>query len=188
MKEMAKLKDHVNYQLDLRAPFAFMPFNQITQAPAGSPLISAISGDPASNPAPYPFVQVDPGCGTPVWGEPALSSLHCTKEGTSGPAPRRPTHDDLFQDPRASAGPSNQPGRPNKAREEAVQAPGEDQDIHFVQEQGAGGPEYGTPSPDHVEPGGPEAPPGSGGPRGNESHQKGGGEPQPGKAGPGGAA
>ena len=60
MKEMAKLKDHVDYQLDLRAPFAFLPFNQITQALVGGPLISATSGGTASSPAPYPFVQVDP--------------------------------------------------------------------------------------------------------------------------------
>ena len=50
MKEMAKLKDHVDYQLDLRAPFAFLPFNQITQAPTGAPPILATSG----NAVPYP--------------------------------------------------------------------------------------------------------------------------------------
>ena len=59
MKEMAKLKDHVDYQLDLRAPFAFLPFNQITQAPTGAPPISATSG----NTAPYPALNT-PGLAT----------------------------------------------------------------------------------------------------------------------------
>merc|ERR1711917_163027 len=36
MKEMTRLKDHVDYQLDLRAPFTFM-FNHISQDPAAQP-------------------------------------------------------------------------------------------------------------------------------------------------------
>ena len=153
MKEMARLKDHVNYQLDLRAPFAFL-FNQITQDPTDCHRISAASGDPAAVPAPQPFVQVDPGCGAPVWGEPALGCLHCITERAGGPAPRRPNPNDLFQDPRANTGPPTQPGRSDGAKEETAPAPGTNQDIPCVQEQGAGAPEHAPPSLDHAEPGG----------------------------------
>ena len=38
MGDLAKLKDHVDHQLDVRAPFAFL-FNQVTQAPPDNPLV-----------------------------------------------------------------------------------------------------------------------------------------------------
>ena len=54
IKEMARLKDHVDYQLDLRAPFAFL-FNQITQDPSsGHPALAETPGAPL-------FIQEEPG-------------------------------------------------------------------------------------------------------------------------------
>ena len=49
MKEMARLKDHVNYQLDLQAPFAFL-FNQITQDLGDCHQTLAARGGPAAVP------------------------------------------------------------------------------------------------------------------------------------------
>ena len=71
MKEMTRLKDHVDHQLDLRAPFAFL-FNQITQDPGDSCQTSSASGDLAAAPCSQTFIQEDPGCKEPVGGEPVL--------------------------------------------------------------------------------------------------------------------
>ena len=171
MKEMAKLKDHVDYQLDLRAPFAFLPFNQITQAPAGAPPILAASGSAAPCPALKPPVQVDPGYSEPAWGEQALGGLHCITEVTEGPGQRRPDHTDLFQDPRENAEPTGHPSGPNKAGEETTQTLGGDQYHHFVQEARRGGPGAVPPPPDYVEPGKPEALPDQGDPGGTDSQR-----------------
>ena len=83
MKEMTRLKDHVDYQLDLRAPFAFM-FNQITQDPAAEP--------PAADPeAPF-FVQEEVEYAELTGNDSPWGQLHCIREeeGEPVPPPTRP--------------------------------------------------------------------------------------------------
>jgi hypothetical protein len=88
MKEMARLKDHVDYQLDLRAPFAFL-FNQITQDPTAK----YPAGDPG---APF-FVQeeteYEPADEELTWGQ-----LHCITEERGEPALPQSSLTDPFQD------------------------------------------------------------------------------------------
>ena len=72
MGDLAKLKDHVDHQLDVRAPFAFL-FNQVTQVPPDNSFIAGQdrrpeewelgSGDEEQTPYADPNypVQVDPG-------------------------------------------------------------------------------------------------------------------------------
>ena len=45
-KELTRVRDHVDYQLDLRAPFAFV-FNRITQDPTTEP---PVTGTPTTAP------------------------------------------------------------------------------------------------------------------------------------------
>ena len=78
MKEMTRLKDHVDYQLDLRAPFAFM-FNRITQDPTTEP--------PVANPeAPF-FVQEGAEYEELTGKDPTWGQLHCIREEEGEPAP-----------------------------------------------------------------------------------------------------
>merc|ERR1711951_165668 len=77
-KEMTRLKDHVDHQLDLRAPFAFM-FNQITQDPTTEPPVA----DPE---APF-FVQEEAEHEEPTGKGPTWGQLHCIREEEGEPAP-----------------------------------------------------------------------------------------------------
>ena len=115
MGEMAKLKDHVDYQLDLRAPFAFLPFNQITQAPADAPPILATSWDRTPYPALHHPVQVDPGHRKPAWGELAPGSLCRITEEADSLGSHQADYTDLFQGPRKTEEPTGHPGGPGKA-------------------------------------------------------------------------
>ena len=78
MKEMTRLKDHVDHQLDLRAPFAFM-FNQITQGPTAEP--------PAEDPGAPFFVQEEAEYEELTEGGPTWGQLHCIREEKGEPAP-----------------------------------------------------------------------------------------------------
>ena len=115
MGEMAKLNDHVDYQLDLRAPFAFLPFNQIIQAPADAPPISATSWDRTPYPALHHPVQVDPGHREPAWGELAPGSLCRITEEADSLGSHQADYTDLFQGPRKTEEPTGHPGGPGKA-------------------------------------------------------------------------
>ena len=81
MKEMTRLKDHVDHQLDLRAPFAFM-FNQITQGPTAEP--------PAEDPGAPFFVQEEAEYEELTEGGPTWGQLHCIREEKGEPAPPQP--------------------------------------------------------------------------------------------------
>ena len=78
MKEMTRLKDHVDHQLDLRAPFAFL-FNQITQGPT--------AGSPAEDPGAPFFVQEEAEYEEPTEEGPTWGQLHCIREEKGEPAP-----------------------------------------------------------------------------------------------------
>ena len=75
-KELTRVRDHVDYQLDLRAPFAFF---QVTQDPAADPLV-------ADQGAPF-FVQEEAEYEAPAGNGPTWGRLHCIREGEGDPAP-----------------------------------------------------------------------------------------------------
>ena len=96
---MVRLKDHVDYQLDLRAPFAFL-FNQITQDPSSGHPASPTTGGLAAAPNAPPFIQEEPGYEGPAEEEPAWGRLHCVTEKVGGPAPPQSSLTNPFQDER----------------------------------------------------------------------------------------
>ena len=102
MKEMARLKDHVDYQLDLRAPFAFL-FNQITQDPSSGHPASRVAEDSAENPGAPLFIQEEPGYEEPAGEEPTWGQLHCITEERGEPALPQSSLTDPFQDDRGGA-------------------------------------------------------------------------------------
>merc|ERR1712155_93910 len=73
-KELTRVRDHLDYQLDLRAPLAFF---QVTQDPAADP--------PVAGPeAPF-FAQEEPEYEAPAGNGPTWGRLHCIREGDHGP-------------------------------------------------------------------------------------------------------
>merc|ERR1711978_427001 len=97
MKEMTRLKDHVDYQLDLRAPFTFM-FNHISQDPAAQPPAAdleaptfvqeeaeyaELAGDPS-------FVQEEAEYAELTGNDSPWGQLHCIREGEGEPVPPQP--------------------------------------------------------------------------------------------------
>ena len=97
MKEMTRLKDHVDYQLDLRAPFTFM-FNHISQDPAAQPPAAdleaptfvqeeaeyaELAGDPS-------FIQEEAEYAELTGNDSPWGQLHCIREGEGEPIPPQP--------------------------------------------------------------------------------------------------
>merc|ERR1712219_73547 len=97
MKEMTRLKDHVDYQLDLRAPFTFM-FNHISQDPAAQPPAAdleaptfvqeeaeyaELAGDPS-------FIQEEAEYAELTGNDSPWGQLHCIREGEGEPVPPQP--------------------------------------------------------------------------------------------------
>ena len=97
MKEMTRLKDHVDYQLDLRAPFTFM-FNHISQDPAARPPAAdleaptfvqeeaeyaELAGDPS-------FIQEEAEYAELTGNDSPWGQLHCIREGEGEPVPPQP--------------------------------------------------------------------------------------------------
>ena len=97
MKEMTRLKDHVDYQLDLRAPFTFM-FNHISQDPAAQPPAAdleaptfvqeeaeyaELAGDPS-------FIQEEAEYAELTGNDSPWGQLHCMREGEGEPVPPQP--------------------------------------------------------------------------------------------------
>ena len=99
-KELARVRDHVEYQLDLRAPLAFF---QVTQDPAADPPV-AHQGEPF-------FVQEEAGYERPAGTGPTGGRLHCIREGDHEP-PGVDVHVEstLGTEGRAAAQPGLPPG------------------------------------------------------------------------------
>ena len=163
MGDLARLKDHVNHQLDLRAPFAFLPFNQITQARLDDPLVSGMDG-PTTEEGPEskrgdqtPYakihdpVQVDPGHDWQVYGKHKHGSLYRISEdllgasiGTtsnSGDGRLGRTNPNPFQDKEKAGEPTNRPASLGTEGGGPGQTQAITNNIHFIQEERACGQE-----------------------------------------------
>merc|ERR1711917_50468 len=88
MKEMTRLKDHVDYQLDLRAPFTFM-LNHISQDPATQPPATGLEAptfvqeeaEYAELAGDLSFIQDEAEYAELTGNDSPWGQLHCIREG-----------------------------------------------------------------------------------------------------------